>query len=428
MELRTLNDYDFSNKRVIIRVDYNVPTDNNRKITDNTRIVASLDTINFLHNKGARIILMSHLGRPECIDEKLRLDEVAYELQKELSRRSTNLIVIKFDDCIGENIKKRILSGNANEIYLLENLRFHKEEEENNRDFAGSLADLADCYVSDAFGTVHRAHASTAGISEFLPSFAGLLVEKEARSIGQIVENPQKPLISIIGCAKIKDKLATVKNLLERSDKVIFGGAIVFSFFKVMGYEIGKSICEKDLSMIKDLYNTYKSKIILPIDIVVSDSPKEPLNVTIVNSNAISANQLGVDVGPRSIELFKKELNDARTVVWNGPLGIFEVKEFAKGTIEIAEYLSHMKSRGVFTVLGGGDTVAAIKNFSFDSFSHVSTGGGAFLEFLEGRDLPGIAILKKNTHTNTTDNRTINITKRDDSITGFSKSTLFVRK
>lgn len=395
MNLNTITNADFTGKKVIVRVDYNVPTDDSGKVTDNTRISASIDTIRLLDKKGARIILMSHLGRPTGVDDKLRLNSIAKELQGILDEKKLWLTVVKLDDCIGDDIRKRIDSGKEGEIFLLENLRFHKEEEANDDNFARELSRLADCYVSDAFGTVHRAHASTAGITKYLPGYAGLLVEKEAVSLANVTENPRKPFVAIIGCAKIKDKLNAVKFLLEKADKVIFGGAIVFSFFKAQGLEIGRSICEEDLSKIKDLLARYKNKIILPVDIVIADDVKKPSRINTVDFDKMPQDMIGVDIGTRSIEKFRHEIDGAQTVIWNGPMGIFEIKEFAKGTDMLTDYISELKNHGVFTVIGGGDTVAAVAKVGFDKFSHVSTGGGAFLEFIEGKDLPGIAVLKK---------------------------------
>jgi phosphoglycerate kinase len=395
MELKTIENADFNNKKVIVRVDYNVPIDDSGKITDNTRILASLDTIRLLDEKNAKIILISHLGRPEGFDSKLKLDVVAKELQNLLDENKIWLTVTKLNDCIGDEVKRSIDSSGDGRIYLLENLRFHPEEEKNDSMFSSKLASLADNYVSDAFGTVHRAHASTEGISKYLPSFAGLLVEREALSLSNVTENPKKPFIAIIGCAKIKDKLNAVQFLLEKADKVIFGGAIVFSFFKSQGHEIGKSICEKDLSKIDELLKKYRSKIILPKDIVVTDDVKNPTRFFTVDFDKIPQDMIGVDVGTKSIDYFKKELSSAKTVIWNGPMGVFEVDEFAKGTDSLAEYISHMKEKGTFTVIGGGDTVSAVSRFNPDMFSHISTGGGAFLEFIEGKDLPGIKVLKK---------------------------------
>ncbi|MBN2880952.1 phosphoglycerate kinase [Candidatus Woesearchaeota archaeon] len=392
MNLKTIQNEDFTNKRVIVRVDYNVPLKNN-EVKDNTRIKRSLDTIKLLNQKGAKIILMSHLGRPKGIDESLRLNPVKEELQKLLNESNINLTVIKFDDCIGEDIKNRINNSNEKEIFLLENLRFHKEEKENDDNFAKQLSELADCYVSDAFGTVHRAHASTQGISKYIPSFAGLLVEAEVKGLSPLVEEPNRPFVAIIGCAKIKDKLNAVKFLLQKADKVIFGGAIVFSFFKANGLEIGKSICEEDLTEIKQLIADYGNKIVLPTDIVVADNIESPTKIQTVNFEQMPSDLIGVDVGEQSIILFKETIKEAKTICWNGPLGIFEKEEFAKGTNEFAKYLATKKD--AYTVIGGGDTVSAVKPQGVENFTHVSTGGGAFLEFLEGKVLPGIEILLK---------------------------------
>lgn len=395
MDIKNLKDYDFKDKKVIVRVDYNVPIDDLGNVTDNTRIIASLDTIKYLNNNKSKIILMSHLGRPKGIDDKLRMNNIAKEIQKILDEKKIWLTVIKLDDCIGEDIKKRIDSSKGNEIFLLENLRFYVEEEKNDDSFSKMLSEIADCYVSDAFGTVHRAHASTHGITKYIPSFAGFLVEKEVMALSNIMENPKRPFYAIIGCAKIKDKLNAIQSLLEKSDKVFFGGAIVFSFFKSLGYEIGKSICEEDLTDIKNIYEKYKDKIILPNDIIVTEDIKKHEKIITVDFDKMPNDMIGVDIGESSIKKFIEQLNNAKTIVWNGPMGIFEIEEFSNGTNYLADFISKLKEKNVFTIIGGGDTVSAISKFNFDNFSHVSTGGGAFLEFIEGKELPGISVLKK---------------------------------
>lgn len=389
-----LDDLNFQDKTVIIRVDYNVPIKDN-KVQDSTRIIKSLETIKFLQGKAKKIILMTHLGRPQGYDSTLRLDIVAKQLQEVLKNNNISLDVVKLDDCIGNLVKNKIAQTKNNDIVLLENLRFYSQEKENDEIFSKELASLADIYVNDAFGTSHRAHSSTHGITKFISECcAGRLLEKEIKSLSRIISNPKKPFISIIGCAKIKDKLGAIKSLLKNSDYVLFGGAIVFSFLKLKGLEIGKSYYEENTQIITELINNYDSKIILPTDFIVTSDLKKQTQIQTVAFDKIPKDSLGVDIGPESVKLFLSKIKTAKTICWNGPMGVFEIPPFDNATNEIAQTISQMKNQA-FSVIGGGDTVSSIKKYDHNLFGHISTGGGAFLEFVEGRILPGIQVLKK---------------------------------
>jgi len=387
-----IEDLDFENKRVLIRVDYNVPI-RDSKVIDSTRIIESLSTIKSIKSKAKKIILMTHLGRPKGFDPNFKLDIVAKELQKILQDQKIDLKVLKLDDCIGSLVKKKIDESKDDEVILLENLRFYEQEKQNDDVFAKELSKFADIYINDAFGTAHRAHASTHGVTKFVTEVcAGNLLKKEILGLNKVINNPQKPFVSIVGCAKIKDKLGAIESLLQKSDEVLFGGAIVFSFLKQKGYEIGKSFYEDNSDIIKDLMTKYSDKIILPKDFIVTDNVESKNMIKEVEFDKIPKDMIGVDVGSKTTKYFIDELIKAKTILWNGPLGIFEIEEFAKSTNAVAEYISNSNS---FSVIGGGDTVAAIKEFSKNSFSHISTGGGAFLEFIEGKILPGLEVLLK---------------------------------
>jgi len=385
----TIKDIDFKAKRVIARVDYNVPLDGAGNITDDARIKASLDTIKYILNNGAaKLILMSHLGRPKGkVVESLRLTPVAKRLSELLSED-----IDKLDDCIGEEVKSRIASTDKR-VILLENLRFHPEEKAGDEEFAKKLASLADIYVNDAFGTAHRAHASTTVIAKFLPSCIGFLIEREIKYLTEAL-NPKKPYVVILGGAKVSDKIGVVKNLLSKADKIIIGGAMAYTFLKSKGENIGSSRLESDkLDLAADILKEAESrsvKIFLPIDHLVVDALDNPDGRKVVKT--IPEGFMGVDIGPGTIDLYKKELQDSKTVLWNGPLGIFEKDDYAEGTKELALYLAMLKDAVV--IVGGGDSAAAAKKFGVaDKLTHVSTGGGASLEFLEGKVLPGIAAI-----------------------------------
>ena len=384
----TIKDMDFKAKKVIARVDYNVPLDDGR-ITDDARIKASLDTVKYILDNGAdKLILMSHLGRPKGkVVDGLRLTPAAKRLSELLGED-----VEKLDDCIGDEVKKRVASTNKR-VILLENLRFHLQEKAGDEEFARELASLADIYVNDAFGTAHRAHASTTVIAKFLPSCIGFLIEKEIRYLAEAL-NPKEPYVVILGGAKVSDKIGVVRNLLTKADKIIIGGAMAYTFLKSKGESIGSSRLESDkVDLAADILKDAESrsvKILLPIDHLVVDALDNPAGKKVVES--IPQGFMGVDIGPETIDLYKKELEGAKTILWNGPLGIFENDNYARGTKELALFLAELKD--VVVIVGGGDSAAAAKKFGVvDKLTHVSTGGGASLEFLEGKELPGIAAI-----------------------------------
>ncbi len=387
----SLNDFDFKNKNAILRVDFNVPIDDKGNITNNKRIKAVLPTIKYLLKRKSKVILISHLGRPEGkIVEKLKLENISKELSKLLKKK-----IYYLTDCIGDEIKNKIDLIDYDNIILLENLRFYKEEELNDNDFAKQLANLGDFYVNDAFAVSHRAHASVDAITRFLPSCAGFLLEKEIASLSKLLENPKKPFVAIIGGVKVSDKIKVINNLLKKVDALLIGGAMTFTFYKSSGINIGKSLVENNkLALAKNLIKNSSNKIILPTDIVIAKN-KDSKQIKTVNYKKIPNNMVGFDIGKESINFYKFILKDAKTVFWNGPLGLFEVKSFSKSTFEIAKFLADKKN--TFTIIGGGDSVAAIEKLRLENkFSHVSTGGGAALEFLEGKKLPGIKALENN--------------------------------
>ena len=389
---KTIREIDVKNKKVIVRVDFNVPLDDDLDITDDTRIRLSLPTIEYLRNNDARIILMSHLGRPKGKPEdRFRLDPVAKRLEELTGAR-----VKKFDETFSLEIKDYIdKSMSDDEIVILENLRFSPGEKENDRDFSKSLASLADIYVDDAFGAAHRAHASVVGIPEFLPAVSGLLMEKEVETLTALLESPQRPFLTILGGSKVSDKIKVIKNLMEKVDSLILGGGMTYTFLKAQGYEIGKSICEDDqLDYARDMIELAKKNdvnFLLPVDITIASEFDKNSEKKVVSIDSIPAGWMGLDIGIRSIEIFKKEIQNASTIFWNGPVGVFEWEKFSSGTKNIA--LAVAESNAI-TVVGGGDTVAAVKKYDVsDKISHVSSGGGAAMELLEGKLLPGIEVL-----------------------------------
>jgi len=391
MKKLSIKDIDLKDKRILIRCDFNVPLDENLKVSDDTRIKESLPTIKYALERGVKkVILMSHLGRPEGrITENLRLDPVAKRLEELLGES-----VKKLNDCIGEEIKREIEESEEKAI-LLENLRFHPEEEKNDTEFSKKLASLADIYVNDAFGAAHRAHASVEGITKFLLSVSGLLMEKEIEFLGSLLENPQRPFTAILGGAKVSDKIGVIQNLLVKIDRILIGGGMAYTFLKAEGKSIGNSKLEKEkLEIAKDILNKAKAhnvKISLPLDSIVTNRITSEAEVW-TYAEDVPEGLIGVDIGPDTIDLFKEELKDTKTIFWNGPLGIFEIDKFSKGTEEIAKFITNLDTK---TIIGGGDTVSAIKKFRLeDRMSHISTGGGAALEFLEGKILPGIAALR----------------------------------
>lgn len=393
MNKKTVKDIDVRNKKVLVRCDFNVPLDKETGvITDNRRIRAALPTIQYLLDNNAKVILCSHLGRPKGeFNSKYSLKPVAEELTKLLDKE-----VKLAKDVIGEDAKGLIANLKEGEIILLENVRFHAEEEKNDAEFAKTLASFAEVYVNDAFGTSHRAHGSTAGVADYLPAVSGFLIEKELEFLGGALENPKKPFVAILGGAKVSDKIGVIENLIEKVDTLIIGGGMAYTFFKAKGYNIGTSICEEDkLDLAKSLLEKAEAKgvkLLLPIDNKVAKEFSDDSEYIEVASNEIPDEYMGMDIGTKTIENFKEVLKDVKTVVWNGPLGVFEFDKFAVGTNEVAKILGSLDA---ITIIGGGDSAAAIEKMGLaDKMTHISTGGGASLEFLEGKTLPGIACLE----------------------------------
>ncbi len=388
-------DKELKGKRIFVRCDFNVPLDEKQNITSDKRIRASLPTIQYLMKKGARLILASHLGRPKGeVKKEFSLAPVQKKLSELLGRE-----VAMAPDCIGPEVKKAVDALADGDVLLLENLRFHKEEEKNDPAFAKELASLADIYVSDAFGTVHRAHASTEGIAHHLPAYAGFLIEKELRFLEGALTDPKRPFVAIIGGAKVSGKLEVLKNLLNKVDKLIVGGGMAYTFFKARGTSVGDSLVEDDL--IKDAKEILKAAIdrnvpfLLPLDHVVADKFDENAKTEIVPRTTIPDGWRGMDIGPDTVKKFAHAIKGAKTIVWNGPMGVFEMEKFARGTIEIARAVAAETEKGAVSIIGGGDSASAVKQAGLaDKMSHISTGGGASLEFLEGKVLPGIAVLQ----------------------------------
>jgi len=386
MALRTLRDLDVAGKRVLVRCDFNVPLEGS-EITDDRRITEALPTLQALLKGGASLILCSHLGRPKGVTPELSLRPVADRLTELLSQK-----VELLPDCVGPIVEAKINHLEAGEVVLLENVRFHAEEEKNDPEFARQLAKLADVYVNDAFGTAHRAHASTEGVAKLLPSAAGLLIEKELRFLGEALDHPARPFVAIMGGAKVKDKIDVIESLLPKVDRLLIGGGMIFTFLKAQGLEIGKSLLDSEsLDYAKRLLDDNPGKIVLPTDIIVAQEFKEESPASVVAANGIPPDSMGMDIGPDSQAAYAAIIRDAQTVIWNGPMGVFEWDSFAAGTKAVAQAMAD----GVgMTVVGGGDSAAAVEKFGLaDEISHVSTGGGASLEFLEGKILPGIAAL-----------------------------------
>jgi len=392
MNKKTIKDIDIKGKRVLMRVDFNVPLDESLKITDNTRITAAVPTIQYAIKQGAKVILMSHLGRPDGkVVDKMRMDPVAKELSRILGKQ-----VRKVNDCIGPEVKAEVDKLKNGDVMLLENLRFHAEEEKNNPEFAKELASLGEVYVNDAFGTAHRAHASTEGVTKYLPAVSGFLLEKEIEYLGTALEKPKKPFAAILGGAKVSDKIGVIENLLSKVDMILIGGGMAYTFLKAKGRTIGNSKLEADkVQIAQDLLKKAQSKnvkILLPVDHIIADKFDIKANVKEQATEDIPDGWMGVDIGPKTIKLFKDALKPAKTIIWNGPLGVFEMEPFSFGTKEVCEFIAKLK--GVTTIIGGGDTAAAVSKFKLeDKMTHVSTGGGASLEFLEGKALPGVVAL-----------------------------------
>jgi phosphoglycerate kinase len=389
----------FRNRRVLMRVDFNVPQDDQGRITDDTRITAALPTIEFLREAGAKLVLMSHLGRPKGKSEKLSLKPVAERLKELLAKMGPGKVSF-VDDCVGENAEAAVKALASGDICLLENLRFYGEEEKNDPEFARKLARLGDIYVDDAFGTSHRAHASTEGVTRHLrPALAGLLLEREVAMLGGTLDNPIRPFATVIGGAKVSSKIGVLDHLLSKADVVVIGGAMAFTFLKARGLEVGKSLVENEqLEYCRQLESKAKAKgvkLVLPEDIICASEMKSGIETREVSIENIPAEMMGLDIGTKSIAAMNAVLSGCKTILWNGPMGVFELPEFAQGTYSLIDTLVQLTEKGVKTVVGGGDSLAALKAKGIieTSLSHVSTGGGASLEFLEGLELPGVACL-----------------------------------
>jgi phosphoglycerate kinase len=392
--IRYIDDLQLTGKRVFIRVDFNVPLEG-RRVTDDTRIREALPTIRRALEMGGKVILASHLGRPKGPDPKLSLEPAATRLAELLGPKHE---VILADDSVGDAVKKQVKELKEGQVVLLENLRFHKEEEANDEGFARELASLADVYINDAFGTAHRAHASTAGMVPFVKEkAAGLLMKKEIEYLGRVLKNPEKPFVAILGGAKVSDKIKVIESLLPKVDALLIGGAMAYTFLKVQGAEVGKSRVEEDklplASKILEAAQRLKTSIVLPVDHVVGNEPSAKSTKQETPDRNIPADLMGLDIGPKTRAQFTQHIRSAKTVVWNGPMGLFEVPQFAEGTKVVADAMAN--NRGAVTVIGGGDSAAAVQQMGYgDKMSHVSTGGGASLEFLEGIQLPGIKALE----------------------------------
>jgi phosphoglycerate kinase len=393
--LASLSASELSGKRVLVRVDFNVPLDDQGNITDDTRIRAALPTIKHLTGNGSKVILASHFGRPKGkVNESMRLTPVAKRLSELLGQD-----VIKCDDCIGDAVAAAIGGMQNGQVALLENVRFYAEEEANDPEFSKKLASVADLYVNDAFGTAHRAHASTEGVTHYLsPSVAGLLIEKELEYLQNAIENPQRPLAAIVGGSKVSSKITVVETLLDKVDKLVIGGGMIFTFYKARGLNVGGSLVEDDfLELAKSLEAKAKEKgvkLLLPTDVVLADKFAPDANTQTVSVENIPDGWMGLDIGPDSVKMLQEELSSCKSVIWNGPMGVFEMDKFAAGTEGIARTLAGLTKTGTCTIIGGGDSVAAVEKFGLaDQMSHISTGGGASLELLEGKVLPGIAAL-----------------------------------
>ncbi|MFZ0368508.1 MAG: phosphoglycerate kinase [Halobacillus sp.] len=390
MNKQTIRDVEVNGKTVFCRVDFNVPM-SGEEVTDDTRIKAALPTIKHLSGNGAKVILASHLGRPKGeVVKELRLDPVAKRLSDLLGQTVT-----KTDQVHGEEVNKAISEMDNGEVLLIENVRFHPGEEKNDAELSKAFADMADLYVNDAFGAAHRAHSSTAGVAEHLPAVAGFLMEKEINVLGQALSDPDRPFTAIIGGAKVKDKIGVIDNLIDKVDHLIIGGGLAYTFVKAQGYEIGKSLLEEDkIETAKEYMKKAEEKgvdFLMPEDVVVADDFSDSANTEIVSIDNIPADWEALDIGPKTREKYAEVIKNSKLVIWNGPMGVFELETFANGTKAVANALSETKG---YTVIGGGDSAAAVEKFGYaDDMDHVSTGGGASLEFMEGKELPGVALL-----------------------------------
>lgn len=395
--MKTVNDINFSGKKAIIRVDFNVPLDENFNVTDANRIEAAKPTIDKILNDGGSVILMSHLGRPKNKEEKYSLKHIVNKVSEVLGKS------VQFaDDCIGNEAVEKANNLKSGEILLLENLRYYSEEEKGDVDFSEKLAQLGDTYVNDAFGTAHRAHASTTIIAQFFPNdkYFGLLLAKEIESLDKVLKDSEKPVTAILGGSKVSSKITVIENILDKIDHLIIGGGMTFTFIKALGGKIGNSICEDDkLDLALEILAKAKEKNVavhLPVDVVIADDFSNNANTQTADVNEIPDGWQGLDVGAKTLENFRKVISESKTILWNGPVGVFEMEKFANGTIKLGDYIAEATQNGAFSLVGGGDSVAAVKQFGLEpKMSYVSTGGGAMLEMLEGKTLPGIdAILR----------------------------------
>ncbi len=388
---KSVEDLQVNGKKVLVRVDFNVPLDENKKVTDDNRIVGALPTIKYLIENNAKVILCSHLGRPKGeFNDKYSLKPVVKRLSELLGKE-----VKMADDVIGESAKTLAKDLKEGEVLVLENVRFHKEETDNDKEFSKELASMADLYVNDAFGTAHRAHASTAGVAEFLPSACGYLIKKEIDIMGKALSNPARPFVTILGGAKVSDKIGVITNLIEKVDALVIGGGMAYTFSKAMGGKIGNSICEDDkIELAKELIKKAEEKgvkLLLPVDNVCADNFSNDANILMADAGQIPDGYQGLDIGEKTVELFGNTLKDAKTIIWNGPMGVFEFSNFANGTKAVAKIVAEADA---VTIIGGGDSAAAVEQLGYaDKMTHISTGGGASLEFLEGKVLPGIDVL-----------------------------------
>ncbi len=391
--MKTIDNFNFKNKKALIRVDFNVPLDENFKVTDNTRIEAAKPTIDKILKDGGTVVLMSHLGRPKGErNDKYSLKHIVDEVSRVLGKP-----VIFVDDCVGEKAEKAVAEAPSGSVILLENLRFYAEEEKGNEDFSAKLAKLGDVYVNDAFGTAHRAHASTTIVAKFFPNNKcfGYLLAQEIESIDKVMKSGEKPVTAILGGSKVSSKITIIENILDKVNHLIIGGGMAYTFIKAQGGKVGNSICEDDKQQLAlDILAKAKSKgvqVHLPVDVVAADDFNNEAKTQVVDINNIPDGWQGLDAGPKSLEIFKDVILKSKTILWNGPVGVFEMPTFAKGTIEVGNFIAEATKKGAFSLVGGGDSVAAVKQFGFeDKVSYVSTGGGAMLESLEGLVLPGI--------------------------------------
>lgn len=391
MNKKTIEDIDVSGKRVLVRCDFNVPLDADGNITDENRIVGAMPTIKYLVDKGAKVILCSHMGKPKGEPKKeFSLAPVAKRLSEKLGKE---VVFAADDNVVGENAKKAVAEMKDGDVVLLENTRFRAEETKNVETFSKELASLADIFVNDAFGTAHRAHCSTVGVASYLPAVCGYLIQKEIKFLGNAVNNPVRPLVAILGGSKVSSKISVIENLLDKVDTLIIGGGMAYTFMAAKGYEVGDSLLEADyIDYANEMMAKAGSKLLLPIDTVVAREFSNDAESKIVGEGQIEKGWEGLDIGPKTVELFSDAIRKAKTVVWNGPMGVFEMPNFAKGTNAIAKVLAEIDAT---TVIGGGDSVAAVNQAGLgDKMTHISTGGGASLEFLEGKELPGIAALQ----------------------------------